>query len=245
MTLRNCTLGLIKVTEQCRKTMSDDDARRVIIPRYGVCYLHNFERLDSNDSPEQTASSGPDYGLNFIFNIQSEFYMRYGLSPTTGLQLSLNDPQAMPVVLAKPILVAPNLKTGIKIQKQVITRQPKPYVTQCSDQYPDEYVTDEHLASFLNFSAIRYTEDYCKAMCRYNYINETCGCADPLMMEAIFLNDVHTKGMQFCSVLKESSSRNCSTYALEEYAKNKGQNCPCQPSCYMETYEVNSRLNIK
>ena len=231
-------MGLTKVTDQCKRTMSNEDAKRVIIPRYGVCYLHNFERLDSSITPEQTGSSGPDYGLNLIFDIQSEFYMRYGLSPTTGLQLTLNDPNAMPVVLSKPILLSPNIKTAIKVLKQVVTRQPAPYVTQCSDQYPDTYLQNPILRSLIDFSSVRYTEDYCKSTCRVQYVNETCECLDPLLLEASFLEKVNTTNLQFCSVVQNSTSRNCSTYALEEYAKNKGENCPCKASCYVENYEV-------
>ena len=154
--------------------------------------------------------------------------------------LTLNDPNAMPVVLSKPILLSPNIKTAIKVLKQVVTRQPAPYVTQCSDQYPDTYLQNPILSSLIDFSSVRYTEDYCKSTCRVQYVNETCGCLDPLLLEALFLEKVTTKNLQFCSVVHNSTSRNCSTYALEEYAKNKGENCPCKPSCYVENYEVSS-----
>ena len=237
-TVKKCTLGLMTVTDQCLRTMNNTEAKRVIIPRYGVCYLHNFERLDSSITPEQTGASGPDYGLNFIFDIQSEFYMRYGLSPTAGLQLTLNDPNAMPVVLSKPILLSPNMKTGIKVLKQVVTRQPAPYVTQCSDQYPDEYQQHPILKSLIDFSSVRYTEDYCKGMCRVEYVNATCGCLDPLLMEALFLHKTNTSNLKFCSLERGTTERHCSRIALEEYAKNKGENCPCKPNCYSENYEV-------
>ena len=244
-TVKKCTLGLMTVTDQCLRTMNNTEAKRVIIPRYGVCYLHNFERLDSSITPEQTGASGPDYGLNFIFDIQSEFYMRYGLSPTAGLQLTLNDPNAMPVVLSKPILLSPNMKTGIKVLKQVVTRQPAPYVTQCSDQYPDEYQQHPILKSLIDFSSVRYTEDYCKGMCRVKYVNATCGCLDPLLMEALFLHKTNTSNLKFCSLERGTTERHCSRIALEEYAKNKGENCPCKPNCYSENYEVCSKWGEK
>ena len=122
-TIKKCTMGSITVTDQCKQTMSETKAVRIITPRYGVCYLHNFEPLNSSASNDAAGSSGPDYGLNLILDIQSHYYMRYGLSPTIGMMMTLNDPHAMPMVLAKPIHLTSNIQTGIKVLKQTITRK--------------------------------------------------------------------------------------------------------------------------
>ena len=175
-TIRKCSMGSITVTDHCKQTMSGRNATRIITPRYGVCYLHNFEPLNSNARNEAAGSSGPDYGLNLILDIQSHQYMRYGLSQTTGMMLTLNDPHAMPMVLAKPIHLAPNIQTGIKVLKQTITRQELPYVTDCSDTCPTEYQEDKILG---NFMSVKYSNDHCKSLCRVSYVHEACECIDP------------------------------------------------------------------
>ena len=238
-TIKKCSMGSITVTDQCKQTMSETKAVRIITPRYGVCYLHNFEPLNSSASNEAAGSSGPDYGLNLILDIQSHYYMRYGLSQTNGILITLNDPQAMPMVLAKPIHLTPNIKTGIKILKQTITRQKLPYVTDCSDTYPTEY------QSFLNFTSVKYSNSYCKAMCLMEYVKEKCGCVDPLLTEANFLSQANPSGKFFCSVDDKSEQRICSVAAVKNYSKGDGyQQCPCKTECEKDTFEVRPKILI-
>ena len=104
-TVRACTMGEITTTPQCNKTMNKTEAVRIFTPRNGVCYIHNFERFNSSNDPESVASPGPDYGLHLIFDIQSHYYMRYGLTPTTGISLTFNNPRTLPLILAKPIFI--------------------------------------------------------------------------------------------------------------------------------------------
>ena len=233
-TIKDCS-AMGGISNQCKKTMNGQKANRVMIPRYGVCYLHNFEQLNSGIRPEGVGSSGPDYGLQLVFNINSHYYMRYGLSRATGILLTLNDPQTMPLVLSKPILLGTNIKTGIKVLKEVITRQKAPYVTNCSDHYPPEYLNT------LPFdpTKVNYNMEYCKAVCRVKYIEKTCGCTDPLMMEATFLDEFSTKEYNFCSVEMESDQRTCVREQMIQYSSELGdQECLCQPNCYEESYEV-------
>ena len=98
-------MGTITTTPQCNKTMNNSEAVRLFTPRYGVCYIHNFERMNSTYDPETVGSPGPDYGLHLMFDIQSHYYMRYGLTPTTGILLTFNNPRAYPLVLSKPIFI--------------------------------------------------------------------------------------------------------------------------------------------
>ena len=232
-TVQKCSMGSITVTDQCKQTKDDRNATRILTPRYGVCYLHNFEPLNSSTNPEAAGSSGPDYGLNLILAIQSHFYMRYGLSQTNGMIITLNDPNAMPMVLAKPIHLAPNVQTGIKILKQTITRQKLPYVTDCSDTYPTEY------QSLLNFTSVNYTNDYCKALCKTDYVKEICGCIDPLLTEANFLSQVEPAKNNFCSVEMNSEQRNCSIAAIAAYSNGEGDDqCQCKTECYKDSFDV-------
>ena len=235
-TIKKCSMGTIEVTDQCKKTMNGNNSVRVITPRYGVCYLHNFEALDSDTDPEAAGSSGPDYGLNLILDIQSHYYMRYGLSQTTGILMTLNDPRAMPMVLARPIFLAPNIQTGIKIQKQIITRQKLPYTTDCSDTYPEEY------RSLFSFTSVNYSNDYCKSLCRVEYVNLTCGCIDPLLMEANFLSQVNLQDQEsFCSVVIGSEQRVCSIEAMKNYSMgDTAYKCPCKPDCYKDSFGVST-----
>ena len=236
-TIKKCSMGSITVTDQCKQTMSETKAVRIITPRYGVCYLHNFEPLNSSASNEAAGSSGPDYGLNLILDIQSHYYMRYGLSPTIGMMMTLNDPHAMPMVLAKPIHLTSNIQTGIKVLKQTITRQKWPYITDCSDVYPTEY------QGHVNFTSVKYSNDYCKALCRLYYVQEACGCLDPLLMEASFLSQLDSMNTTLCSVATKSQQRICSIEAMLNLSNGDGYDqCPCKPDCYTDNFEVrNSR----
>ena len=244
-TIRKCSMGSITVTDHCKQTMSGRNATRIITPRYGVCYLHNFEPLNSNARNEAAGSSGPDYGLNLILDIQSHQYMRYGLSQTTGMMLTLNDPHAMPMVLAKPIHLAPNIQTGIKVLKQTITRQELPYVTDCSDTYPTEYQEDKILG---NFMSVKYSNDHCKSLCRVSYVHEACECIDPLMMEALFLSRFDPMNTTtLCSVATNSKQRICAVSATLNYSNGDGDDqCPCKTDCSTDNFEVRNQryLNI-
>ena len=232
-TIKKCSMGSITVTPNCEQTMSGKNATKIITPRIGVCYLHNFEPLNSSTNPEAAGSSGPDYGLNLILDIQSHFYMRYGLSQTNGMMITLNDPNAMPMVLAKPIHLTPNIQTGIKILKQTITRQKFPYITDCSDTYPAKY------QSSINFTSVKYSNGFCKAKCRTEYVKEKCGCHDPLLMEANFLYRVNPAKADFCSVEMDSVQRDCSIDAMRNYSHGDGYDqCPCKTECYKDSFEV-------
>ena len=239
-TIKKCSMGPITVTDECLKTMSGENATRIITPRYGVCYLHNFEPLNSSKHSEASGSSGPDYGLNLILDIQSDNYMRYGLSQFTGMILTLNDPNTMPMVLAKPIFLTPNTHAAIKVFKKVIMRQKSPYVTDCSDTYPQKY------QSHVNFTSVKYSNDFCKAKCKVDFVHKVCGCFDPLLMEAIFLSQMDVHKNNFCSVVTNSTQRNCASNAIDEYSWGEGgaDQCPCKTDCYKSSYDVRPNFNI-
>ena len=232
-TIKKCSMGPITVTDECLKTMSGENATRIITPRYGVCYLHNFEPLNSSKHPDASGSSGPDYGLNLILDIQIDNYMRYGLSQTSGMILTLNDPNAMPMVLAKPIFLTPNTHAAIKVLKKVMIRQKSPYITDCSDTYPTEYQGE------VNFTSVKYINDYCKALCKVNYVQQACGCLDPLLMEAKFFSQIALMNATLCSVVTNSEQRDCSISATIDYSN--GNQCPCKTDCYKDNFEVRNQ----
>ena len=229
-TIKACFLMGI-VTDQCKRIMDMKETTRVFTPRYGVCYLYNFERLNSEVEPDGVGSSGPDYGLKLVMDVQGLSYMRYGLSPTNGIQITLNDPNAMPMILSKPIKIAPNIQTDIKLLKKVVTRQPYPYVTDCTNEYPLEYQADPT----YDFVNMNYDEEHCKAICRLSYVHKNCGCLDLLLMEGNFLDLTHLDNLTFCNVIIDSVQRDCSITMMRESAKGQG-NCPCKPACYVQSY---------
>ena len=135
------------------------------------------------------------------------------------------------------------MKTGIKVSKQVLTRQLAPYTTNCSDQYPPGIA--DH--SPLDLSNTNYSQSYCKTICLVKYVKKVCHCLDPNLLEANFLDQVKPNDLTFCSLIKNSTQRTCSIEAVKNYSLVDGisrENCPCQPNCYEESYEVSTKYQI-
>ena len=129
------------------------------------------------------------------------------------------------------------MKTGIKVSKNVLTRQLAPYQTNCSDQYPPGIA--DHIP--LDLTNTNYSQSYCKTICILKYVKKVCNCLDPNLMEANFLSDVTPSDLTFCSMIKDSEQRKCSVDAVKNYSSTDGinrENCPCQPNCYEEIYDV-------
>ena len=75
------------------------------ITRYGVCYVFSFVTKQSLNETLKVTADGPDYGLSLMIDIERDFYMRNGLSPTEGVHLVLAAPGDMPNILASPIQI--------------------------------------------------------------------------------------------------------------------------------------------
>ena len=136
------------------------------------------------------------------------------------------------------LTLAPNMKTGIKVMKNVMTRQLAPYTTNCSDKYPPGI--DANIA--LDFSNTNYSQSYCKTVCLVRYVQQKCGCLDPSLMEANFLDQITPINFKYCSMIKNSDKRHCAVDAVNNYSIGTGvnRNCSCQSSCYEESYEVSN-----
>ena len=57
------------------------------------------------DELMETYSAGQDMGLNLMFNIETNYYMRYGLSSTEGVAVSLVEPYLLPEVLPSQYMI--------------------------------------------------------------------------------------------------------------------------------------------
>ena len=69
--------------------------------RHGVCYVFNLAYLDQqNEDILKSYSSGEEFGLTLILNLESMSYMRYGLSKKQGFKISITEPYAMPELLS-------------------------------------------------------------------------------------------------------------------------------------------------
>ena len=53
----------------------------------------------------ETYSAGQDMGLNLVLNLETNYYIRYGLSPTEGLAVSLVEPYLLPEVLPSQYMI--------------------------------------------------------------------------------------------------------------------------------------------
>ena len=53
-------------------------------------------------------SSGKDFGLSLVLDIESSYYMRYGLSPSAGVKVIISQPKDMPEVLSSHFIVGKN-----------------------------------------------------------------------------------------------------------------------------------------
>ena len=129
------------------------------------------------------------------------------------------------------------MNTAIKVSKQIITRQPAPYKAKCSDRYPPGIA--DH--TFLDVSNTVYSQTYCKSICLVKHVMNVCHCLDTNLIEANFLDQFRPREHTYCSLIEDSNQRTCSVEAVKNYSLTEEinrKNCPCQPNCYEESYEV-------
>ena len=102
---------------QCRQRRSENSVFSLVLfaPcssnyfRHGVCYIFNYAPEDMPyDELMETYSAGQDMGLNLMFNIETNYYMRYGLSSTEGVAVSLVEPYLLPEVLPSQYMIGKN-----------------------------------------------------------------------------------------------------------------------------------------
>ena len=67
--------------------------------RYGICYAFNFVNTSQSGQLE-SISSGEDFGLSLTLNVEESAYMRYGLSPSTGIYVIISEPRKIPEVIS-------------------------------------------------------------------------------------------------------------------------------------------------
>lgn len=69
--------------------------------------MFNFGTTSAQDAIGNITSSsdGPDYGLSLTIDIESGYYMRYGMSPSEGVSIILSEQNKLPAVLSRPIKI--------------------------------------------------------------------------------------------------------------------------------------------
>ena len=100
--IKECKLGR-RISHECHKLLSDN-VTIIAIPDFGICYVYNIHPLITN-STEEINAPGPLHGLNLIFDLETHYNSRYGLTPSSGILLALNDARTMPTLKSKPIFL--------------------------------------------------------------------------------------------------------------------------------------------
>ena len=100
--IKECRLGWIK-SKECKKLMGEN-ATIMAIPDFGICYVYNIHPLFASTTEEINAP-GPNHGLHLVFDLETHYNLRYGLTPSSGILLALNDPRTMPTLKSKPIFL--------------------------------------------------------------------------------------------------------------------------------------------
>ena len=78
-TIKACTIGSDTETNQCKKIMMSTNSNKLYTPRYGICYIYNFEKFDSSDDLDSVTSPGSDFGLRLTFDIGISPYIYRGI----------------------------------------------------------------------------------------------------------------------------------------------------------------------
>ena len=85
-----------------------------------MCYVFNYAPIEMRyDDILKTYSAGQDMGFNLVLNLETNYYMRYGLSPVAGLGISLVEPYLLPEVLPSQYKIS---KSHFIVHDQTILR---------------------------------------------------------------------------------------------------------------------------
>ena len=75
-----------------------------------MCYIFNFARLEEEKQEKigslAATNVGPDFGLSLILNLETDYYMGYGLTETHGAVVTLQSHSKMPSILSDHISIS-------------------------------------------------------------------------------------------------------------------------------------------
>jgi hypothetical protein len=97
--------------------------------------------------------------------------LRNGLSENEGVLVLIHNNTSPPNLESNTIKLRPETSADIVITVKTIARQKAPYSSRCQNSYPNVLTGVE--------KEFKYSQAYCRAVCRSEHIFEKCGCYHP------------------------------------------------------------------
>ena len=128
-------------------------------PTYGNCFtfnaMDNYEK-DPFAGKRVATLTGTTYGLTLVLNIDQGAYLKNGETKQAGARIAIHESKKTPLVDEFGLDILPNTLTNIGIQEIRITRQPSPYVSNCTKDWSLSNYT-AHVPENWNYSiAVRF-----------------------------------------------------------------------------------------
>ena len=157
--------------------------------------------------------------------------MRNGMTEKQGVNVVIEDSSKLPNVISEHIPLYPMSSTDVGLTVRNIVRLKDPYLSNCTDKYPDMY---KNMTSNGKFD-FGYSEKTCQSMCHNYYIHQYCGCYIAQIIEGS-LGWGQFSNSSFC-VSNVTKATSCDDKARELFVKNKYV-CQCFPECAQPVYQV-------
>ncbi|XP_025087242.1 acid-sensing ion channel 1-like [Pomacea canaliculata] len=179
----------------------------------GFCFTFNShlsgDRFNATDSRHTS-------GLQLLLNIEQDksYYSKFSIA---GVKVLFHEPEEVPLLINKGIVVGPGTFTAVAMRREKIRRLPPPFKafgqSYCLDTKRDDYKSP--LTRYQNYS---YTKSACWQNCFAGRMAKQCGCRyffeqgdDPL-----------------CSI---DDLEECYLPYSEQISMEDNENCNCSTPC--------------
>ena len=104
---------------------------------YGNCFTFNtiYNEADPYGGMRVTSLTGPTFGLSLVLNLEQINYMRGGQTKQAGARMVVHEPDLPPFLDEFGKDVHPATLTNIAVQEVLMTRQPAPYTSNCTETW--------------------------------------------------------------------------------------------------------------
>ena len=179
----------------------------------------------------------------FLSNDQEHYYMRNAINEKYGAHIVVEHNKKNPS-MSKGIDAMPGTETNVGMEKHVIKRLPKPYKSNCSNEY-----RDKNIKRFVD-DGFEYSSKICKGVCFSAEMHAKCGCVHPSLLEGFGIEKWFTSLNEIkpCNITFNSKDFACiqgvNWTETGPTGSDWDQPCQCNSECTEISYEVsmNSRL---
>merc|ERR1719322_1391859 len=111
-----------EINDICKDFMTKGGTH-IYVPKFGVCFVINFKGLHHSRFTTQfeelkANAAGADHGLRLILDIQSQYYMRNGMTEKQGVGLVIEEDTRLPNVVSEHIPLYPHSSTYIALTER-------------------------------------------------------------------------------------------------------------------------------